>query len=64
MLLIGAAAALGVFAGLLSVPPDRRAHSFVVWRVPDRLVGLRVSAAQEELGLDRAEMASKRVTLQ
>jgi Amt family ammonium transporter len=30
--------------------------SFVVWRVIDRFMGLRVSAADEELGLDAAEM--------
>jgi ammonia channel protein AmtB len=30
--------------------------SFVVWRLLDRLMGLRVSAAHEELGLDASEM--------
>jgi ammonium transporter, Amt family len=30
--------------------------SFIVWRALDRVLGLRVSAAHEELGLDAAEM--------
>jgi len=30
--------------------------SFLLWRVLDRLIGLRVSAAHEELGLDASEM--------
>jgi Amt family ammonium transporter len=32
------------------------ATSYLVWRVLDKLMGLRVSASDEELGLDRAEM--------